>query len=477
MATAENLQFGTLAKLPPRAVPNSRKTEVKRETSPPNKCKHKNQPNRERREKEKLQKCYKSKNGISLYTYENPALHGFYLSLFLRAGSMYEGEGERGITHFLEHALVRNVNKRRNLKLYSELDSRGVEFNASTYAEMVQFYTSGANKSFSFGADILTEIISEIVLSPAEIDAERRRIKAEIRESDDKGSLSTLSSEEVFSGTTLAGSIMGTSRTVDRITKSRLEAYRRRVFTPENIFFYLTGSFSEEDIEYLLLRIDELSLDSPAMAKINDNCAPVPQNFGNRGANIVTKSADYTMVRFTFDVDMSKVPSQILDLIYDYLLGGYSSPFFIEMSEERGLFYDISGATERYRNIGVLYFTYEVKEKNLCDAVKMSVEILRNFKNRQLSESECMKCGYVDNAYLLYDDAREFNFTFAYDNLIMGLGYTSLEDRIAAYKSITAENIRAAAECIFRPENLTLAIKGNKKRIDVKKLTEIIKEL
>ena len=266
-----------------------------------------------------MHKCYKSKNGINIYTYENSSLHGFYISLFLRAGSMYEGEGERGITHFLEHVLVRNVNRRHAEKLYSELDSKGVEFNASTYAEMVQFYTSGAEKNFSFGADILTEIISEIMLTTEEIDTERRRIKAEIRESDDRTSLATFSSAEVFRNTTLAGSIMGTVGSVNSITKSRLEEYRRRVFIPENLFFYITGSFSDDDVKYLLSLVERLSLCEGDPSDIHKTLAPVPQNFGKREPAVIVKNADYTMVRFTFDVDMKYVTSQTLDLIYDIL--------------------------------------------------------------------------------------------------------------------------------------------------------------
>ena len=43
-----------------------------------------------------------TKNGIIIYDYKNPNINSFYVSLFLRAGSMHEELS--GITHFLEHA-------------------------------------------------------------------------------------------------------------------------------------------------------------------------------------------------------------------------------------------------------------------------------------------------------------------------------------------------------------------------------------
>ena len=137
------------------------------------------------------------KNGITLYSYTNPSLHGFFISLFLRSGSMYENERESGITHFFEHVAIRNVNARMNGALYPMLDRYGIEFNAATYSEMVQFYVSGATENVGRAIPILAELFSPIVLSAAEISAERERIKAEIRESDERGSLASFTAAAV----------------------------------------------------------------------------------------------------------------------------------------------------------------------------------------------------------------------------------------------------------------------------------------
>ena len=59
-------------------------------------------------------------------------------------------------------------------RLYAALDKRGVEFNASTYSEMVQFYISGAKDKFSFASEVIAKIFSPIVLDKQEIDVERK---------------------------------------------------------------------------------------------------------------------------------------------------------------------------------------------------------------------------------------------------------------------------------------------------------------
>jgi predicted Zn-dependent peptidase len=174
---------------------------------------------------------------------------------------------------------------------------------------------------------------------------------------------------------------------------------------------------------------------------------------------------------------MTELSSPVLDLIYDSLFGGYNSPFFIRMSEERGLFYDINGSTERYRNIGNLYFSFEVKEKDVYDAVRISVDILNSFKTTELSEKCSMRAAYTRNAELLYDDARELAFTFGYESHVMRLGYKTVSERKAAYEKLSAEDVRQGACKIFLPENLIVTVKGNKKKIDTFRIREEILRL
>ena len=425
-----------------------------------------------------MEKRMTAANGIEIYSYRNPALHGFSISLFLRAGLMYEGEDEQGITHFLEHALIRNINKQKGGKLYATLDRHGVEFNAATYSEMVQFYAQGASGAFAVGADVIAAFFNPIILSAAEIATERKRIKAEIRESDEKNSMASFTASEIYAGTSLAGSITGTNKSVDRITLTRLEEYRKRVFIKENLFVYVTGSFSDSDLDNLSRLLGEVVLsEASSESDIHTNVAPVSRYFGKRDAKIAVKNADYTSLRFSFDMDMATVDDNAADVLYDMLLSGYSSPFFIEMSEERGLFYDTSGAVEKFKNIGSFYFGYEVKERDIYAAAEITVDILNDYATRLRDPSEIMKAGYVNNAPLLYDDMRELNFTMAYDNHIMDAAYKTLEDRIAAYRALTPESIRNTARSLFRAQNLTVTVKGSKKRIDTEKLKKIFTKL
>ena len=414
-----------------------------------------------------------AKNGIPLYSIPNENVHGIYISMFLKSGVMYEGKDECGITHFLEHIAIRNVNALMGGELYRQLDEYGMDFNAATYNEMVQFYISGNASTFRRGADIITSLLSPISLPKEELEAERTRIKAEIREADDRTSLAAFAGSAVWQDTTLARNITGTLGDVSRITARKLEDYRRRVFTKDNLFFYVTGNATDDDLSYLLELIGRYRLCEYSESCKHSNLAPVPEAFGKRPFEVKIKNADFTKIRYSFDVDMKKVSPQELDVLYELVLGGYSSDFFIELSEKRGLFYDLSGAVEHYKNVSEFYFSYELKASKLYEATEKTMELLKKY-GTELPSKRCMRATYVDNAYMLLDDSRDLNFTFGYDNHVLELGYGGIEDRRNAYASITPKRMLEVAHEVFRPENMTVAIKCNKKNTDTDRLNTIL---
>ena len=412
-----------------------------------------------------------AKNGIKILSYKNTSVHSCHISLYVRAGCMYERAEENGITHFLEHLLYRNVNAIMGGGLYSTLDRLSVELSAATYNEMMQFNASGEYHGFCSMADIICRLFSPLVLSGEEFSAELSRVKAEIRESDDRTSLSSFVGGIAYEGTPLSKTILGTLGGLSRLTLSKMEAYRRKIFTADNVFLYVSGNFGEGELDYL----EELvSAFSPSSGEAHANIAKIPEKFGKRERKAHIKNADFTMVRFNFDMDMSLIRHGEDDLLYDILLGGNNSRFYIELSERRGVFYDVSGSVEKYKNIGSFAFTYEVKAGNLSEAIRISLAILSDIKERLLPDEECMKHGYVYGGDLLLDDPRELGYTFAYDTEMMGAEYRTISERAELYKGITPERLREAARAIFKAENMVLGIKGSKRKINYSELEAII---
>ena len=420
------------------------------------------------------EQSYRSSHGVLVHSYPNPALHSFCLCLYVRGGCMYEAEGENGITHLLEHTVFRNLNHRLGGTLYTRLDRLGLEFNAATYKEFVRFTLTGAPRHFEEAARILCAVFSPLTLPMEEYRTEKRRIRAEIRESGDKYTLETFADGFVWKDRPLKNLITGTASTVEAIGRTALDAYRRRFFSPENMFFYLTGNVTEEDARLLCRLCEEYPLES---APLRDNRAPLPEDFGHRNCRIEVKNSQEHYLRFSFDFSIAPEESAALNLLYDVLFCGDSSKLFWELSEKSGLIYSYDARLERYRNGGVLNFSFECKPREILCCAEKVVGILKSLKEGLHDELSLVRPAYTDNGPMLLDSAEELNWTRAYNGHILEEYYPSEEERCRAYAAVENAHVDALSRRIFTPDGLVLCVKTEKKKLDREALKKIMQKL
>ena len=127
-----------------------------------------------------MEQCVLTKANVPVYACLNPHLHSFCLCLYVKAGPLYEGEGENGITHLFEHAVIRNMDRRMNGGLYPLLDRLGLSLGGATYKEFVQFSMSGAPVHWREAVEIFMGLLEPLCLSEREVSIEKKRVEAEI---------------------------------------------------------------------------------------------------------------------------------------------------------------------------------------------------------------------------------------------------------------------------------------------------------
>ncbi len=417
-----------------------------------------------------------SKNNIKIYSYTNEHLHSFCICFYIKTGSMYETKDTIGISHFLEHMIFRNINFVSGYNLYETLDNLGLAFSASTCKEFVQFSITGAPRKFKSACDIITKIFLPLdkTLPKDEFEAERKRIKAEIREDDDKRTIEYIAKSSVWENTSLANLITGTIGNVNKIKMKHLAEEKDKVFSASNVFCYVTGNVPQENMKYLAEKISEYEISENGVCR--NNIAPVPENFFKRNCKVVTKQEDYCMAQICFDVDNKKVSKEERSILYDMIFSGDSCAMFRELSEKYGYVYSYDARLEEYRNIGSLSFSFEVEYKNLYSSLEAVAEICEKMKETPQG-LEKAKVYYTDNIEMMLDNAEELNFTMAYENYILNENFDTIEKKKEKYLKINEENIKKASREIFRNSNLVVAVKGDKKKINAEKIKKIFAKL
>lgn len=421
-----------------------------------------------------MEKHIRTDNHIDVYYYPGRHTHSFCLSLFIKAGVLYEEDSNGGITHFLEHVLFRNINHRMDGKMYQTLDKAGLFFNGATYKEFMELFIIGSPQHFEEAADILLKAFDPVTLPASEIKTEQQRVKAEIREAEDFKSLDYFAGTHVWKNTSLRNPILGTKGNVTTFTRTKMAAYHQQTMAAENLFFYITGDISHEMVESFASKLCRTPVQSTV--NIRHNLAPVPEDFGKRNLCLNVKNSRYTMAQFSYDFVTGKYTAAELALLYDILFSGENSLVHQELSEKRGLIYSYNNALEKYNNIGRIFFTYEVAARDLYDSIEIVHRALSGLQDSIEERLPLVLAEYVDNAYMIYDDNEGFGWQRAYETHIMEDSSRSIEETKAAFEAVSPQRIREMAEEIFTPDNLVLSLKGDKKKVDTARIRAILEQ-
>ncbi len=425
-----------------------------------------------------MEKKITSSNGVDIFYYKQPNTHSICISLYVKAGVLYEEENF-GITHFLEHIHFRRLGNKNQRELYYQIESIGGYFGACTAKEFVQFYFTSSPKYFAELAAIASDLLGEVEVNLKEFNAEKRIILSEIREDNQGNDVDFLANKFIWKETNLENPVLGSIASVKGITLEDIKTEKEKVFTKSNIFFYVTGNFGDDDINTLVNEVERYKLDSRD-DKENDNMAKVPENFMQRDALVKLSHRKFFMhdVKLSFDVDFTKVSR--IDMIYldSILTDGLCSLIRADLIEKKGLVYSFASIIEEYSNIGVYSFSLEVYKSKLYEAVESFVEVFKAAK-KEISEKDMQatRVFKTDNQMGLLDDPEGLNWQFAYQNHILNNKYKDIASLAEDYREIKKERLVEIANEIFKKDNVVLVSIGNKKGLKEEKLRDILSEL
>ena len=415
-----------------------------------------------------------SVSGIDIYSMTNPALKSFCLSLYIRAGSLFENTTNNGISHLFEHIVFRNL-KNKYENFYELLALHGLDLQGCTYKEFIRFTINGPYDEFDFATDILCSLFDEIKLTSSDFLKEKKRIKAEIREKDERNSLEYFFDNIVWNGSEAEKTVLGYCKNIDGFSIKKINAFRENVLSKNNLFVYVTGNVSQEDKNVLYRKIEKININKQSVSFTN--AVTVNKDFFNRKGIVNIKNDYWHYVKIGFDIDCSKYSGGVYDLIYAVLFKGDAGLVHNYLSEDNPIIYSFESTLEQYDNIGNINFKFEVGKEKIVDAVRIIVSLLNHVKNGQFNFDANLKYE-MSNSLMELDKPDDLNWSMAYYNHILKTDSIDYSNKFyGRFNNITKEQIIQAAKEIFQVKNMTVAIKGNKKKINVKHLEDVLKNL
>lgn len=320
-------------------------------------------------------KIIKLDNGLRIAVQKSEHAKTCSMGIWVASGSCYETPQTAGTSHFIEHMLFRGTQKRSALDIAVEMDEIGGILNAYTAKDMTCFYAHTLTEHMPKALDIICDMIINPRLSPEDIELEKGVIKEEIAMYEDSPEdlCADTYYENVWEGSMLGSNILGTTETVDSVTRESLCAHLEKFYVPERMVISFSGNFDEEKaIEICKSYFSE-------MKNTGFEIAPVPVEYC-KGITVVKKDFMQNQLILGFPgIALTDERRHTVSLISSILGSASSSRLFQRIREELGLVYSVDSASVSHLDAGLFIVCMGLSRSSEKKAIEEALKIIEEF--------------------------------------------------------------------------------------------------
>lgn len=323
------------------------------------------------------------KNGICLIAAPLQNIQSVAIVIGIKSGLIYENKDEAGISHFIEHMLLKGTKKWSSpIQVSQAIDSIPGEFSADTFKEMTQFYFWIPKKSFKSALIFLKEILSNSLFNATEIKKERKVILEEIASNQEDAwtNIDDLLEECLYAKNIFSANILGNKNSINNLTRKKIINYFENRYQGKNIFVGLVGNINQKDINLAKKTFSELK---PKGSGIKSQQPPAIDVNDTGCIKAEFRKTDQITLGIAFPGIGYLHPKHYLQRLLALILGeNMSSRLYNSLRIEKNYVYDITTFSIDYLNSGYLAIKTGFNYKNLeavLSLIKKEIEkIIKN---------------------------------------------------------------------------------------------------
>ncbi len=161
-----------------------------------------------------------------------------------RVGSRNERTGTTGLSHWVEHMMFKGSEQRSSADVNREFDEMGAQYNAFTSEENTVYYGAVLPEYQHKVLDLLTDMMRP-TLRNEDFDMEKNVILEEIALYKDRPQFTVMDEvrETFFGGHPLGNSVLGTTESIQALSRDQMHAYWSRRYAPNNLICVVAGNY------------------------------------------------------------------------------------------------------------------------------------------------------------------------------------------------------------------------------------------
>jgi len=393
-------------------------------------------------------------SGQRIITERIPSVRSVALGFWIGAGSRDETPSKAGMTHFIEHLLIKGTRSYTAQDIAEIFDALGGELNAATSREHTVVYVRVADHHLDQALDVMSDMVYAPVF--ADLDAEREVVLEEIAMYEDTPHelVHDLMSEAVFGDHPLGRPVIGTADVISSVGRRALTSYHQTMYRAGNVVVAAAGNLKHDELVGRLEKAQRKQAKSPARGPRLRTPLVRPPRPSMRFQR--KKTEQYHVCIGAPGIgrsDRRRFTASVLDAL---LGGSASSRLFQEIREKRGMAYSVYTFASQYTDTGIIGFYVGTRAENLGDSLEIANEQIAEVAAGKLRKGELERAKEnLNGRILLSMESTSNRMSRLGKSLISDTELLSI-DRIAAeIDAVTSDSVAELAAVLLSSEKLS----------------------
>jgi predicted Zn-dependent peptidase len=295
-------------------------------------------------------------SGLRVVTEQMAGSRSAAVGMWVAVGSRDEPAPVAGAAHYLEHLLFKGTRRRTALEISAEMDAAGGEMNAFTAKEYTCYYARVLDADLPLAVDVLSDMVTSSLITPKDVDAERNVVLEEIAMNDDDPSdtVHEAFTAKLFGDTPLGRPILGTTDSINAITRDQIFEHYQARYTPEHLVVAAAGNLDHDTVVELVRNAFGPALERAAEPAVPRLAGDQPGHAFGVGTTLISRGIEQANLVLGCEAlartDDRRFALGVLNAAFG---GGMSSRLFQEVREKRGLAYSVYSFSGQHADTGM----------------------------------------------------------------------------------------------------------------------------
>ena len=399
-------------------------------------------------------------NGLHVILHQDNTAPLIVTSVLYHVGSKDEDPERTGFAHFFEHLLFEGTENIERGEWFKLVSANGGNNNAYTTNDFTYYYEVFPSNNLELSLWMESERMLHPVINEIGVETQNEVVKEERRMRYDNSPYGRWDEEVrklLFKKHPYKHSTIGEMEHLDAASLEEFIAFNKKYYVPNNAVLVLAGDFEAETAKKL---VKTYFNDIPKGAEIDRNVIkedPILEALtGEAFDKNIQIPAIFTAYRIP---EKTSRDSKVLDMISSYLSDGKSSKLYRKLVDEKKMSLEVAAFNISLEDYGVyVILSLPVGENSLLahrDEIDLEID---KIQKELISEKDYEKLLNKFESQFVNSNSTVEGIANSLAEYYTFYGDTNLiNSEIDIYRSITREEIRAAAQKYLNPnQRLTL---------------------